>query len=62
MITSVVGVFINKSKIQFESYSQQERHSKSSQSGCLSINQRYNLKAIHNGAAITYLQGTGVYQ
>ena len=42
------GVFINKSKIQFEIYSQPHSIQTLSNLKCLSINQRYNLKSIHN--------------
>jgi len=41
-------LFINKSKIQFESKSQQFDANISLTDCCLSINQRYNLKANHN--------------
>ena len=41
-------VFINKSKIQFEIYSQLTITYTAKILKCLSINQRYNLKSIHN--------------
>ena len=49
-------LFINTSKIQFESNSQQEIVNENTGEGCLSIRQRYNLKAIHNWVlGLTYL-------
>ena len=41
-------LFINTSKIQFESNSQLSRCNNKIRRRCLSIRQRYNLKAIHN--------------
>ena len=55
-------MFINKSKIQFEIYSQLGLRVKEVPQKCLSINQRYNLKSIHN-KAIKRNEGTeSVYQ
>ena len=48
LLTFTNMMFINKSKIQFESHSQLLEGAISFQLGCLSISQRYNLKAIHN--------------
>ncbi len=45
---SIALLFINTSKIQFESNSQLQQLHLFCQIGCLSIRQRYNLKAIHN--------------
>ena len=55
-------VFINKSKIQFESYSQHNGVNTVETIRCLSINQRYNLKAIHNDTGYCEKQAFGVYQ
>ena len=41
-------LFINKSKIQFESKSQHAELMAEFEGSCLSISQRYNLKANHN--------------
>ena len=57
-----VTVFINKSKIQFESYSQQYVDAITRLKWCLSISQRYNLKAIHNKVGDTPKNSKGVYQ
>ncbi len=42
------AVFINKSKIHFESKSQPVNDDTGNNEGCLSISQRYILKANHN--------------
>ena len=56
------GVFISVSKIQFESKSQLIVFPSSTGSWCLSVCQRYNLKANHNSLRYTLLFGLGVYQ
>ena len=56
------SLFINTSKIQFESNSQHMRLSSFANVGCLSIRQRYNLKAIHNIANIVIVASNVVYQ
>ena len=55
-------VFINKSKIHFESKSQLLKDKCEICKGCLSINQRYILKANHNGERSANYYFTGVYQ
>ena len=55
-------VFISKSKIQFESKSQLCSISYNQVSGCLSVSQRYNLKANHNSSDQTDKSVRGVYQ
>jgi hypothetical protein len=55
-------VFINKSKIHFESKSQQVFFPAAVGNGCLSISQRYILKANHNFAGVNYTAQSGVYQ
>jgi hypothetical protein len=44
----IQAVFINKSKIHFESKSQPFTPAQAATAQCLSINQRYILKANHN--------------
>ncbi len=55
-------VFINKSKIHFESKSQQTFGTENIVTGCLSISQRYILKANHNDKHETQEFNEGVYQ
>ena len=55
-------MFINKSKIQFEIYSQQQWVIIPNKYKCLSINQRYNLKSIHNDNTEIDLTSESVYQ
>ena len=55
-------VFINKSKIHFESKSQLVGESVDITEWCLSISQRYILKANHNGTVRDYIKEAGVYQ
>ncbi len=55
-------VFVNKSKIHFESKSQPEHERSASLPRCLSINQRYILKANHNTISICGTSLTGVCQ
>ena len=55
-------VFISVSKIQFESKSQPLATRAASGSGCLSVCQRYNLKANHNKIICTQINDVGVYQ
>ncbi len=59
---SKVQVFINKSKIHFESKSQPEGTAKIKEMGCLSISQRYILKANHNTKTQDPTADPGVYQ
>ena len=55
-------VFISKSKIQFESKSQRCLDPVALGRGCLSVSQRYNLKANHNAKAMAEQWAGGVYQ
>ncbi len=55
-------VFINKSKIHFESKSQPDMIKMIFIGRCLSISQRYILKANHNGGWLNKAEGVGVYQ
>ena len=55
-------MFINKSKIQFEIYSQPGFSITIGLNKCLSINQRYNLKSIHNEVANVKGNLYSVYQ
>ena len=55
-------VFISKSKIQFESKSQQGATFAPREAWCLSVSQRYNLKANHNNVKIADAKAIGVYQ
>ncbi len=55
-------VFINKSKIHFETYSQPEAYKAGAGTQCLSINQRYILKPIHNMCIGISLGISSVYQ
>ena len=55
-------VFINKSKIQFEIYSQRKLTCCGYGVECLSINQRYNLKSIHNEIFNQMAEAESVYQ
>ena len=55
-------VFISKSKIQSESKSQLISDLGMLFPRCLSVSQRYNLKANHNAAEIIRGYGPGVYQ
>ena len=55
-------VFINKSKIHFESYLQLVQDSGIVPGWCLSISQRYILKAIYNKEMNQLLRKLGVYQ
>ena len=58
----MVLVFINKSKIHFETYSQLESLVDAVSEECLSINQRYILKPIHNINRLIKLKCKSVYQ
>ena len=55
-------MFINKSKIQFEIYSQLGIVGSNWVVKCLSINQRYNLKSIHNWFQLVKPNCLSVYQ
>ena len=55
-------MFISMSKIQFESKSQQKVISVLNRRWCLSVCQRYNLKANHNSWKQIQLRVLGVYQ
>ena len=55
-------VFISVSKIQFESKSQLVENVAENVAGCLSVCQRYNLKANHNSIKIFTTGSIGVYQ
>ena len=55
-------MFISVSKIQFESKSQQMNFAFISDRRCLSVCQRYNLKANHNDFDLTKMVCRGVYQ
>ena len=55
-------VFINKSKIHFESKSQQDEKIENDTVKCLSISQRYILKANHNLPLRLCLHQISVYQ
>ena len=55
-------MFINKSKIQFEIYSQPKGYEAEVLRECLSINQRYNLKSIHNDRGKRTILESSVYQ
>ena len=55
-------VFISKSKIQFESKSQQRNVFSFPINWCLSVSQRYNLKANHNTLRLSKELMDGVYQ
>ena len=55
-------VFINKSKIHFESKSQPYYLAPTVKKWCLSISQRYILKANHNEREGVISFETGVYQ
>ena len=55
-------LFINTSKIQFESKSQQDATSIERWNSCLSIRQRYNLKANHNEDKSNTIKSAVVYQ
>ena len=61
-LTKQQKVFINKSKIHFESKSQLFRYTVKQNQWCLSISQRYILKANHNRKGNSYFRITGVYQ
>ena len=56
------AVFISKSKIQFESKSQQAAEFAPPPDRCLSVSQRYNLKANHNTSGDVIDIDEGVYQ
>ena len=58
----IIIVFINKSKIQFEIYSQLLMGAYITIYKCLSINQRYNLKSIHNDVDDSGKDISSVYQ
>ena len=55
-------VFISVSKIQFESKSQLDRKEGAQIARCLSVCQRYNLKANHNWWLFLIVSKSGVYQ
>ena len=57
-----VLVFISVSKIQFESKSQLEAALAQIAAWCLSVCQRYNLKANHNTYLLAWIPVIGVYQ
>ena len=62
METIQAKVFINKSKIHFESKSQHKQSGLADQTRCLSISQRYILKANHNTYNSIVDLNKGVYQ
>ena len=59
---SMIWLFFNTSKIQFESKSQQLYYFYIMKRGCFSIRQRYNLKANHNQRRITMPLAFVVFQ
>ena len=62
LLTKKLMVFISVSKIQFESKSQHLCTGVDSCYRCLSVCQRYNLKANHNGVQYYKFNNKGVYQ
>ena len=62
LIALACWVFISVSKIQFESKSQLVPKPKYFCEWCLSVCQRYNLKANHNNSRIVSVKTSGVYQ
>ena len=56
-----VVLFISKSKIQSESKSQQKIELHFYNAGCLSVNQRYNLKANHNHLCVNSASSVVIY-
>ena len=60
-MANIIRVFISVSKIQFESKSQQSLRGIEFKSRCLSVCQRYNLKANHNGVLIYSIAENGVF-